>query len=310
MTEWRPGKVLRLHDRAILYFDAVRQYGSIREAARRLNVTPSALTRQLGQMEAEIGAPLFDRLPGGMVLTAAGDIIARHIVTVVQDARRTDERIAALQGGHEGHLGIMAVAGIMGGLLPRILQRMMTRHSGIVIHAEAGSPGMIARALSSGQTDVGIAFSMEPMTDLRQITVATFPVGAIVPEGHPLSRKTSVTVAECLKYPLILPSSTLSLRWVMEPFLRPYRDQLQIIMETGSIELTNRMVVRGAGISFQSWLALEPGNTGLVHIPLRDSGATTDLGVYVREARWLPPALEALIEEVRIALGETDGGAG
>nr|WP_194298618.1 LysR family transcriptional regulator [Acetobacter fallax] len=299
---------MRVHDRAILYFDAVREYGSIREAARRLNVTPSALTRQLGQMEAEIGAPLFDRLPGGMVLTAAGEIVARHIVTVLQDARRTDERIAALRGGHEGRVGVMAVAGVMGGLLPRILQRMMVRYPGIVTHAEAGSPGMIARALSSGQTDLGIAFSLEPMPDLRQITVATFPIGAIVPAGHPLSRKPSVTVAECLKYPLILPSPTLSLRWVMEPFLRPYREQLKIVVETGSIELTNRMVALGTGVSFQSWLALEPGNTGLVHIPLKDAGATTDLGVYVREARWLPPSLEELIGEVRAALWDTGGG--
>ncbi|NHN85545.1 LysR family transcriptional regulator [Acetobacter musti] len=300
---------MRLHDRAILYFDAVREYGSIREAARRLNITPSALTRQLGQMEAEIGAPLFDRLPGGMVMTAVGEIVARHIVTVVQDARRTDERIAALRGGQEGRVSVMAVAGVMGGLLPRILKRMMTRHPGIVIHAEPGSPGMIARSLSSGQTDLGIAFSLEPLTDLRQITVATFPVGAIVPEGHPLARKATVSVSECLKFPLILPSSTLSLRWVMEPFLRSQREQLRIVVETGSIELTNRMVAEGAGIAFQSWLALEPGNTGLVHVPLRDVGATTDLGVYVREARWLPPSLEALIAEVRIALGETDGGA-
>lgn len=308
MSDWRPGRVLRLHDRAILYFDAVREHGSIREAARRLNVTPSALTRQLGQMEAEIGAPLFDRLPGGMVLTAAGEIVAHHIVTVVQDARRTDERIAALRGVQEGRLSVMAVSGVMGGLLPRILQGMMSRYPGIVVHVEAGSPAMIARALSRGQTDLGIAFSLAPTPDLRQVASLDFPVGVVVPEGHELAGRKTVSVAESLKYPLILPSQTLSLRWVMEPLLRTCREQPQVVLETGSIELINRMVAAGAGISFQSWLALEPGDTGLIHVPLRDSGARTGLGVYLREARWLPPSLEAMVEEVRLALGQTTGG--
>ena len=56
---------MRIHAAALLYFDAVRRAGSIREAARRLNVASSAVNRQILKLEAEVGAPLFDRLPGG-----------------------------------------------------------------------------------------------------------------------------------------------------------------------------------------------------------------------------------------------------
>ncbi|OUJ15740.1 LysR family transcriptional regulator [Acetobacter sp. DsW_063] len=306
--DWRLGRVLRLHDRALLYFDAVRQHGSIREAARQLNVTPSALTRQLGQMEAEIGAPLFDRLPGGMALTAAGELVARHIVTVVQDATRTDERLAALRGARAGSIRIMAVTGVMGGLLVRVLQRMMTRHPGVNLHVEPGAPDMIADALAQGRTDLGVAFSMPPTNDLMPVARVNFPLGVLTPVGHPIAGKAAVTMAECVTHRLILPSRSLSLQWVLQPLLRPYRDKLDVVLETGSIELMNRMAAAGAGIAFQSPLALEPGDTGLVHVPLDDANALTDLGVYVREARWLPPALEALVEEMREALEETAGG--
>jgi len=53
---------LRIHASAMLYFDAVRRAGTIREAARRLNVASSAVNRQILKLETEIGAQLFERL--------------------------------------------------------------------------------------------------------------------------------------------------------------------------------------------------------------------------------------------------------
>ncbi|MBB2161523.1 LysR family transcriptional regulator [Gluconacetobacter sacchari] len=303
--------MMRLHARCILYFNAVRDHGSIREAARRLNVTPSALTRQIAQMEDEIGAPLFDRLPGGMVLTAVGEIVARHIVTVMQDAVRTDEQIAALAGMRGGRISLMTVEGIAGDLMARLLTRMTRIWPGIDLQAETGSPARIVAALSGGTTDLGIAFSLNPPGDLRRVAVARFPVGVVMPAGHPLAGRHSVRIEECLEYRLILPSESLSLHQVMDPMLQPWRDRLDVVLETGSIELTNRMVAAGVGLAFQSRLALEfdISRGALAHVPLDDPRAVTDLGVYVREARWLPPALERLIVEVREALREQEEAA-
>ena len=79
---------LRIHSPAIHYFDMVRRCNSIREAARRLNVASSAVNRQILKLEDEIGAPLFDRLPAGLRLTPAGEILTRHITVVLQDVER------------------------------------------------------------------------------------------------------------------------------------------------------------------------------------------------------------------------------
>jgi DNA-binding transcriptional LysR family regulator len=305
-TPGRAPHMLRLHARCILYFNAIRDFGSIREAARRLNVTPSALTRQIAQMEDEIGSPLFDRLPGGMVLTAVGDIVARHIVTVMQDAVRTDEQIAALAGMRGGRVSLMTVEGIAGDLMARLLTRLTGAWPDIALRAETGSPAAIIAALSGGATDLGIAFSLDAPDELRQVAVAHFPVGVVMPADHALATRRSVGIEDCIGYRLILPTPSLSLHRVMEPMLRPWRDRMDVVLETGSIELTNRMVAAGAGLAFQSRLALEFDirRGALVHVPLDDSRAVTDLGVYVRDARWLPPALDRLIVEIRGALAE------
>jgi DNA-binding transcriptional LysR family regulator len=72
----------------IVYFDAIRRAGSVREAARRLNIASSAVNRQLLKLEAELGTPLFERLPTGLKLTHAGTVFARHVMSVLQDAER------------------------------------------------------------------------------------------------------------------------------------------------------------------------------------------------------------------------------
>ncbi|PKM03292.1 MAG: LysR family transcriptional regulator, partial [Gammaproteobacteria bacterium HGW-Gammaproteobacteria-6] len=100
---------LRIHSPAIHYFDMVRRCQSIREASRRLNVASSAVNRQILKLEDEIGAPLFERLPGGLRLTAAGEIFARHVIVVLQDAERVRSELDALQGLRTGHVEIATV---------------------------------------------------------------------------------------------------------------------------------------------------------------------------------------------------------
>ncbi|MGV8378248.1 LysR family transcriptional regulator, partial [Pseudomonas aeruginosa] len=76
------------------------------EAARRLNVASSAVNRQILKLEDEIGAPLFDRLPGGLRLTGAGEIFARHVTVVLQDMERVRSELDALQGLRTGHVEV------------------------------------------------------------------------------------------------------------------------------------------------------------------------------------------------------------
>jgi DNA-binding transcriptional LysR family regulator len=68
-----------LHSRKLLYMHEIARCGSIRKAAARLNVASSAINRQILALEEEMGAPLFERLPRGLRLTAAGELCIEHI---------------------------------------------------------------------------------------------------------------------------------------------------------------------------------------------------------------------------------------
>jgi len=79
-------------------FASVAEHGSLTRSAASIGVAPSALSRQIAGLEAQLGAPLFERHPRGMVLTEAGEILARHARRAQLDAEHALGEIGALRG--------------------------------------------------------------------------------------------------------------------------------------------------------------------------------------------------------------------
>jgi DNA-binding transcriptional LysR family regulator len=97
----------------IVYFDAIRRAGSVREAARRLNVASSAVNRQLLKLEAELGTPLV-RTPSRRTETNSRRRgIRTPCLRVLQDAERVRSELEALQGLRTGHIEIAAVEALV-----------------------------------------------------------------------------------------------------------------------------------------------------------------------------------------------------
>lgn len=292
---------MHLHARALLYFDAIRRSGSMREAARRLHVASSAVNRQLLQLEAEIGAPLFERLSTGLRLTAAGELLSRHVITVLQDEQRLHNELEALQGIRRGAIQLATVEGLNASFLPVALERMLTRHPQVRVTVRSMGSEQAAQAVIDGDADVAIAFSIARNEALRQFAVGRFALGAIVHPDHPIAGLTQVSFAECAKHPLILAGPELSIREQLEPLLAHHRRPLSVLLESGSIELMKRLAARGLAVGFQTRLGIERELAAgeLVHVPLKATARMTcELGVYARAGRWLTPAIDAFIRLV------------
>jgi DNA-binding transcriptional LysR family regulator len=289
---------LRIHSPAIHYFDMVRRCQSIREAARRLNVASSAVNRQILKLEGEIGSPLFERLPAGLRLTAAGEVFARHVIVVLQDAARASSELDALQGLRTGHVEIATVSGVTVDLLPSVLESMTVRYPHITVGVTSLGSQAIPNAVTSGQADIGIAFALRRTADLQQLGVGHFRLGAIIPADHPLAGRREVSFSTCAEHRLILAKSDLSIHHLLAPVIARTRTPHKAALETSSVELAAQMAKRGAGIAFQTRIGIETelATGGLVHVPLNDNGQVlSDLGVYVCSSRYLPVAVDAFV---------------
>ena len=284
--------------RAITYFDAVRRYGSIREAARRLNVAASAVNRQLLRFEEDAGMPLFERLADGMRLTAAGEVFARHVITVLQDEKRAASELDALRGLRRGELSIIAVESLNAAVLPALIGQMADRYPGVKITALTAGSNVIPGAVVSGSADVGCAFSLSHDPQLQQLGVGRFGVGAVMRSDHPLAREQQVSFSTCALHPLILPVPQLSLHTIMATQLTRFAGKLTVAAEVGSMELMRSLTQRLGAISFQVQLGIETELQArqLVYVPLQIAGpVTTDLGIYVRRGRSVSVAVDAFV---------------
>ncbi|MGZ0701872.1 LysR family transcriptional regulator [Pseudomonas piscis] len=291
------GRSLRIHSSAIHYFDMVRHCRSIREAARRLNVASSAVNRQVLKIEDEIGAPLFERLPGGLRLTLAGEAFSRHVSLVLHDLERMRLELDALRGLKSGHVEIATVEGATAGLLPVVLKRMRELYPQVTIGVTVQGSQAIPQALVNNQADLGLAFALPRAPEIRQLSVGHFRLGALVSPEHPLADRGSVNFATCAEHGLILAKSELSIHHLLAPLHKRLGLLDKPPLQSNSMELARQMARHGLGVAFQTRVGIEEDldKGELVHVPLSDQGGIySDLGLYARTGRDLPGAVEAL----------------
>ncbi len=289
---------MHFHARVLVYFDTIRRSGSIREAARRLNIASSAVNRQLLQIEESIGHPLFERMPRGLRLTPAGEVFSRHVTTVLQDVQRLESELDALRGIRRGAVSIVSAEGLASAFLPALIATMAQRHPQVRMLARTDGSAASARSVIDGDADVALVFSQPRHEALHQFAVGRFGLGAVVSPTHPLATQKSATFAECAKHPLILAAPGLSIHDSMRPLIAHSRRPLQVLLETASIELMKQLAALSLGVAFQTRLGLERElrEGTLVHVPLRGTaGLYSELGVYGRAERSQPPAVDAFI---------------
>jgi DNA-binding transcriptional LysR family regulator len=289
---------MRVHAAAVLYFDAVRRAGSIREAARRLNVASSAVNRQILKLEQESGAQLFERLPNGLKLTAAGEALARHFIVVLQDLDRARSDIDSLRGGRAGHITVATVEGVCGSILPDVIDRMRGRAPRVTLGITTMGSFAIPHAVTQGDADIGLAFALRRSPDLQQVALGRFRLGAVVRPDHPLAKRKKVSLAACLDFPLILAAPELSINQLLEPALAHISRPPKPAVTANSIELMCELAARSDAIAFQTRVGLDRHLAGrrLVHVPLDANGPIwSDLGVYIRSRRTLPAATDSFV---------------
>lgn len=147
-------------------FLAVVDAGSIRAAARGLNLSQPALTKSIRQLEQELGAVLVTRSVRGALPTAHGLAFLARARAVSADLRRAREEIAQMNGAREGSLAIGSAPGPALGLLPDALVQLRGRWPLASIRIVDVSPPEVLPALRDGSLDLALSVRMGPLAEL------------------------------------------------------------------------------------------------------------------------------------------------
>ncbi len=260
---------------SLRYADQVARAGSIQRAAKELNIAASAVDRQILLLEDTLGVPLFERVPRGMRLTAAGSVLIAMIRRWKSDERQIIAEIQQLRGINQGHVRLMAMDSHANGFLPDFVARMAEDHARIQLEVVIATPDEAATALAAGHADVAAAFNLTPRRELQVLWSAELPLGCVVAPGHPLAKRTDTSLQEAAGYPIALQNRAIMIRKFLDSRYGWLFAENRRIVETNSLQLVKSLARSGEYVAFTSELDAAPELVAgsLVFIPVRDKGA-------------------------------------
>lgn len=299
------GQVLR-NDTAILstafrYFMAVADAGSIRAAARELNIVSSAVNRQILLLEESMGIRLFDRIGRGLRLSEAGQILVRQVRETLDRYDDVVTELDTLRGLRRGRIRIVTVESISIERLPDLLAAFWRRHPGIEVVLTVAGAHTVTRLVDEGQADVGFAFSTHDLDGFRLLHEEPHQIGALMAADHRLADRKTLRFDDLLDENLVLPARGLSLRAALEPLIAPRRRMLKVRTELNSLRLMSALVRRSDSVAFLTRVGIEGElrSGELVWIPLADDDLALDRLMVVARNGAIPSlALAAFVELV------------
>jgi DNA-binding transcriptional LysR family regulator len=281
------------------YFNEVAKSGSIRKAADRLHVAPSAISRQIAQLEHEVDAVLFERSKSGLQLTVAGEVLARRSHRIFRDLDRARAGIDDLRGLRRGEVSIWVIEGFISGLLPDILANFNHRHPDVTFRVQTGSTDRIVEALLEDEADIGMTFNAAPRAEIETVAEFVEPVSCLVAPSHEYADKASLTLEDICRQPLALPEHSFGLRQFFDKAVAERGLTSRVFLTTNSLELTKTMAATGRVIAFMPALTVihELATGSLRAIPIADAGfASARSSVNVHRDRPLSHAAQEFLK--------------
>jgi DNA-binding transcriptional LysR family regulator len=284
-----------LHAAALYYFREVARVGSIRKAASSMNVAASALNRQIINLEIQFGTPLYDRLPGGMRLTVAGELLLRHAIDTLHDFDRVRVAIDDLKAARSGHVAIAALDSLLVDFLPRAIDRFRVDFPAVTYSVMTAQPPEIPSMVAAGDIDMGFTFVGQVPRSVRYLTEISAPIGVVMRADHPLANKLAVDFDEVSRYPIVTQSGPLPKGADADAAFATFKSELKPKLQSNSIQMLKLAIMLNIGVSLFTRLGflheIEKGD--IAWRPLNSAGVNTlRIGLVVPSQRDLTPPAE------------------
>ncbi len=294
-----------LHSRVLRYLDEVARSGSIRAAGERLNVAPSAINKHILLLEEDVGEALFERLPRGLRLTPAGEVLVAHVRRTMQEYRQVEAEIRDMKTLQDGEIIIATMSGLAGGIVPRTAATLVARHPRLRISIRVMFVRDIMQAVTDGEVDMGLAFNLPASAQIETLWKMDTRLGAVVSPEHPLAKQESLSLASCQPYPLIFADRAMLIHGIVADAFAEAGIAVQPAFLANSIEAMKCLASAGNGIAFLSKfdIAEEQRNGALTYVPIRDrTFGKNVLSLVQREKRSRGLAATIFTEEIIRAL--------
>jgi DNA-binding transcriptional LysR family regulator len=307
VLRWERVIVGSMDTRLLRTFATVAQTENLTAAAERLHLVQSTVTAHVQALEKELDLRLFDRLPRGVVLTAAGRVVLAQ-AEVVLEAESRLRTVAASAGGAGGAVTgrVVLAAGetLVSARLPGVIAALRRSHPGIEVDLRTMGTATAVAALRTGELDLALLLEDDAaFRDIECTPLAHEPLVLVCSPEHPLARQATASPtdwAELAREDYFLHEQGCSYSdHFIERLLTAAQGEPPRITRFGSLEAARSCVAAGLGLSLLARAnvadALAAGRLTQVPGPQLPD-VTVQLARHRR--RWLSPAAAALTTEL------------
>jgi LysR family transcriptional regulator, cyn operon transcriptional activator len=275
-------------------FLVVAEHGNVTDAARILGISQSALSRRLAQLEEWVGCPLIARSRRGVVMTEAGEVVAREGVGLVQRLDRIREEVQARQRLELGVVRIGGGASAVGFLVPEAIAAFQRRFPRVVFQLKEAGSRDVEAAVSSDELELGIVTLPVRGRGLYVTPLCRDRLVLVAGKAHPLTSKRRPAARDLSGLALVGFEGGSAIRQLIDGALRAVGVEMNVVMELRSVAAILQMVETTHSLGFVSELAvgsLSTAHRGAVRV-LQVSGLTIErqLALISQEGRELSPA--------------------
>ncbi|HEY3596169.1 MAG TPA: LysR family transcriptional regulator [Paraburkholderia sp.] len=277
-------------------FVAVARQRSFTRAAREFDLTQSAVSRCVRELEEAIALRLFDRTTRQVELTVAGASLARRIGQLLDEI---DLTLREERATHHGHTGVVKVSSnpvLSSRWVPECIARCATVFPALTVDVKDQPQEAVLMSVEHGDVDFGVVSDIDAdnIDTLHVQPLFATPLCAVLPDAHPLARGTTLMWSALGDAPLVTLNNDAGSRAALERAMTAHRVQGGRVQECGHVAAVLRMIELGLGIGVLPIGAHWPAPSArLVARPLLPE-ATLATMLVRRRSRTLRPNADAV----------------
>ena len=234
------------------YFRHVAELGSFTRAASFLSVVQPALSRQVRQLEVELGQSLFERNGRGVVLTDAGTRLLEHARGILNQIGRARQDLEDQRNGDSGHVALGLPPSLGRSVTVPLVKAFKKELPNAELSTVEGLTAYILEWLNLGRVDCALVYNATPSPAVNLVPLLDDQLYLIAPRAGGATRtapRKSITLAQLADYPLIIPSRPHSIRMSVENALTGVNCKIKVAYEIECIPAVIDLVRQGLGFA-------------------------------------------------------------
>lgn len=256
------------------YFIAVAKTGSLRKASEQLFISVSAVHRQIALAEEDLGVTLFERLPNGLKLTLAGELLYADLLKWQKEFQQTKVRFDEIQGLSRGSIEFGLISALTDGFVLNTIQYMNRQYPWINLNIEIADSEKVAHKITNAELDFGIILNPKVHNHLEVLSFVEIPIGFVLPYDHPLHDVEKIYFSDLINEYHLIPAAPLVIHDYVNTLYKHHKFTPAKKTECNDIRMIISLLKQNSGISILSFLDVLPmlDRNELCFKPIQEKG--------------------------------------